>query len=55
MGEKRTAVHDECERARLGEVELRRVQLHVFNQYAKQDYSVLRVVAEWPLGWGRDG
>jgi hypothetical protein len=50
MGKKRTAVHDECERACLGEVEVRRVQLYVFNQYIEQGYSALRVVAEWPLG-----
>jgi hypothetical protein len=37
----------------LGEVELRRVQLYV--QYDKQGYSALRVVAEWPLGWGWEG
>ena len=35
MGEKRTLVHDECEWACLGEVELCQVQLDVFNQYAR--------------------
>jgi len=36
-------------------VELPRVNLYVFNQYAEQDDGVLRFVTEWPLGRGWDG
>jgi hypothetical protein len=53
--EERTTVHDECKWTRLGKVELARVYLYVFDQYAEQDDGVLRFVAEWPIRWGRDG
>ena len=52
MREEGAAVHDEGEWARLGEVELSGVQVHVFYQHVEQDDGVLRLVAE---GTGRRG
>ena len=53
--EERVAVHDEGEWARLGEMELPCMQLHVFDEHVEQDNGLLWFVAEWPAGWGWDG
>ena len=49
--EERTTAHDECIWTSLGEVAR---HLYVFDQYAEQD-DVPRFIAEWPVGWSRDG